>query len=63
MATHSDNNSDNTKPEMPHSETMMRIWKERINGSIGRNKAKAQERYEWHLHRVMNRRDDIEDET
>ena len=44
-----------TIPQMPHSELMMRIWKEAINGKIERNKARAREKYEWHLHRVMNR--------
>ena len=49
--------------QMPHSETMMRIWKERISGSIGRNKNLAQEMYEWHLHRVMNRAEDKGEDT
>jgi len=63
VATHSDNNSDNTKPEMPHSELMMRVWKEAMNGKTGRNKAQAQEKYEWHLHRVMNRSEDTGEDT
>jgi hypothetical protein len=49
--------------QMPHSEIMMRVWKERINGCIGRNKNRARERYEWHLHRVMNRSEDKGDEA
>ena len=46
---------------MPHSELMLRIWKERINGTIGRKKSHPRERYEWHLHRVMNRVGQVND--
>ncbi len=46
---------------MPHSELMLRVWKEGINGGIGRNKARAREKYEWHLHRVMNRSGQVND--
>ncbi len=45
----------------PHSETMMRIWKERINGTIGRKKAIPRGLYERHLHRVMHRPGEVID--
>ena len=48
--------------DYPHSETMMRIWKERINGTIGRKKAIPRERYEWHLYRVMHRPGEVIDD-